>query len=579
MTDAPGGELVAAAEPAAARAPFVAPQLGEVHGHAGHHPARSGPQGGQRGLAAGGACADKLDGERMSSVAPGTPNPVDRRASDLGFGEAFAAAAAVTGVVERDYVIAGHGVRMRFAGPAMLDRLTGSFSHLAVPAVGEPELVINVWDSASTGTPSPGIEGTEVEGDGTGPILYYEEQGVRAITRWNTVSVLDSLANEAWFWAPDPAVMLSWDWASPMRAILHWWLGGMGILQVHGGAVGTDDGGVIIVGRGGSGKSTTSLACLTAGLQYAGDDFVAIETRPEPRVHSLYSSGKLESHQIERFPELVSAVVNPVREEEEKAIIYADRRVPRVTVPAFRCAPSSSRDRRCPRYRRRSHLGDRGARSARPQYDLPAPPASGERIGGDGGARPPRPVLLPRARHGPDPDPRRHRRPAAGAVEVRGPLVSVVIPVYNAEEFVAEALDSVFAQDYEPLEVIAVDDGSSDGSAQIVASYAEVRFFRQENREASAARNVGITAANGEFVAFVDADDVVPPNKLSLQIGYLLEHPDVVCVLGRQHWMTVPDGLANDVVWGDPDGIPIMSMVMHDQRPAGGRRVRRGQGR
>lgn len=270
----------------------------------------------------------------MSSVAPGTPNPVGRRTSDLGFGEAFTVAATITGVVERDYVIAGHGVRMRFAGPAMLDRLTGSFSHLAA-AVGEPELVINVWDSASSGTPSPGIEGTEVEGDGTGPILYYEEQGVRAITRWNTVSVLDGVANEAWFWAPDPAVMLSWDWASPMRAILHWWLGGMGILQVHGGAVGTDDGGVIIVGRGGSGKSTTSLACLTAGLQYAGDDFVAIETRPEPRVHSLYSSGKLESHQIERFPELVSAVVNPVREEEEKAIIYADRRVPRVTVPGF----------------------------------------------------------------------------------------------------------------------------------------------------------------------------------------------------------------------------------------------------
>jgi glycosyltransferase involved in cell wall biosynthesis len=145
---------------------------------------------------------------------------------------------------------------------------------------------------------------------------------------------------------------------------------------------------------------------------------------------------------------------------------------------------------------------------------------------------------------------------------VRGPLVSIVLPVYNAEAFVAETLESVFAQDYEPYEVIAVDDGSSDGSAAIVQSYPSVRFFQQENRGASAARNVGVAAANGELVAFVDADDVVPPNKLSLQVGYLLEHPDVVCVLGRQHWMTLPDGLAKDVVWGDPDGIPIMSMVM-----------------
>jgi len=145
---------------------------------------------------------------------------------------------------------------------------------------------------------------------------------------------------------------------------------------------------------------------------------------------------------------------------------------------------------------------------------------------------------------------------------VQGPLVSIVIPVYNAEAFIGEALDSVFAQDYEPYEVIAVDDGSSDNSAAIVRSYPDVRFFQQENSGASAARNVGIAAARGEFVAFVDADDVVPPNKLSLQVGYLLEHPDVVCVLGRQRWMTLPEGLAKDVVWGDPDGIPIMSMVM-----------------
>jgi glycosyltransferase involved in cell wall biosynthesis len=145
---------------------------------------------------------------------------------------------------------------------------------------------------------------------------------------------------------------------------------------------------------------------------------------------------------------------------------------------------------------------------------------------------------------------------------VRGPLVSVVIPVYNAEDFIGEALDSVFAQDYEPFEVIAVDDGSSDGSAAVVESYPDVRFFRQENRGASAARNVGIEAARGEFVAFVDADDIVPPNKLSLQVGFLLEHPEVVCVLGRQHWMSVPEGLARDIVWGDLDGIPIMSMVM-----------------
>ena len=141
-------------------------------------------------------------------------------------------------------------------------------------------------------------------------------------------------------------------------------------------------------------------------------------------------------------------------------------------------------------------------------------------------------------------------------------LVSVVIPVYNSEAFVADALDSVFAQDYEPFEVIAVDDGSSDGGAAIVQSYPALRYIHQENSGPSAARNVGVDAARGEFIAFVDADDVVPPTKLSVQVGYLLDHPDTVCVLGRQHWMNPPTGLARDPVWGDLDGIPIMSMVV-----------------
>ena len=141
-------------------------------------------------------------------------------------------------------------------------------------------------------------------------------------------------------------------------------------------------------------------------------------------------------------------------------------------------------------------------------------------------------------------------------------LVSVVIPVYNSEAFVADALDSVFAQDYEPFEVIAVDDGSSDGGAAIVQSYPALRYIHQENSGPSAARNVGVDAARGEFIAFVDADDVVPPTKLSVQVGYLLDHPDTVCVLGRQHWMNPPAGLARDPVWGDLDGIPIMSMVV-----------------
>ena len=251
----------------------------------------------------------------------------------------FEGSAAQTGVIERRYTIAGRSVLMRFSGSAMLDRIGAAFAHLETNAAlqldARPALRINIWDSASTGAEAPPVLGGELAGDSSGPIYYLEEDGVQAIARWNTLSVYDSVAGEAWYWAPDAAEMLSWDWASPMRMILHWWLGRDGILQVHGGAVGVAKGGVLVVGRGGSGKSTTTLSCLNSGLQYAGDDFVAIATQPAPYIHSLYGSGKLESHHIERFPNLHAAVANPIQGPNDKAVVYAERYLPGVSTAGF----------------------------------------------------------------------------------------------------------------------------------------------------------------------------------------------------------------------------------------------------
>jgi glycosyltransferase involved in cell wall biosynthesis len=141
------------------------------------------------------------------------------------------------------------------------------------------------------------------------------------------------------------------------------------------------------------------------------------------------------------------------------------------------------------------------------------------------------------------------------------PLVSVVMPVYNAEKFLPEALESVLEQDYEPFEVIVVDDGSTDGTPQVVERYPRVTYIRQENAGASAARNTGIATAAGEWIANVDGDDRVPPSKLSLQMDYLIRHPEVVCVLGRQEWIDPPPWLVRDQVYGELDGIPLNSMV------------------
>jgi glycosyltransferase involved in cell wall biosynthesis len=106
--------------------------------------------------------------------------------------------------------------------------------------------------------------------------------------------------------------------------------------------------------------------------------------------------------------------------------------------------------------------------------------------------------------------------------------ISVVIPTYNYGHFVTEAVDSVLAQTAPPLEVIVVDDGSKDDTRQRLARYGDrIRYIYQENQGLSAARNTGIRAAQGEYIALLDSDDVWHPRKLEVQAHYLARHPEV----------------------------------------------------
>jgi glycosyltransferase involved in cell wall biosynthesis len=113
------------------------------------------------------------------------------------------------------------------------------------------------------------------------------------------------------------------------------------------------------------------------------------------------------------------------------------------------------------------------------------------------------------------------------------PLVSVVIPVYNGECFIAEAIASVIAQDYRPLELIVVDDGSIDRTREIVKDISQATLLEQPHQGAGAARNAGVRASKGEFVAFLDADDVWNPGKLFRQIEAFVAEPGLEAIFGH----------------------------------------------
>ena len=120
--------------------------------------------------------------------------------------------------------------------------------------------------------------------------------------------------------------------------------------------------------------------------------------------------------------------------------------------------------------------------------------------------------------------------------------VSVIIPVFNAEKYLAEAIESVLEQVPEPLEVILVDDGSTDQSMKIAQHFGDrIRIFKQENKGAGVARNYGVHLAKGKYLAFIDADDLWAKDKMNLQLNFLEGNPTIDMVFGLVEQFISPE--------------------------------------
>jgi glycosyltransferase involved in cell wall biosynthesis len=111
------------------------------------------------------------------------------------------------------------------------------------------------------------------------------------------------------------------------------------------------------------------------------------------------------------------------------------------------------------------------------------------------------------------------------------PLVSVIVPVFNGEKYIFAAIDSIMGQTYHPLEILVINDGSTDETEKRLSAFGSaVQIFEQPNQGPPSALNKGLSHAAGRFIAFLDADDLWSPQKLSIQVDYLETHPNVPMV-------------------------------------------------
>jgi hypothetical protein len=246
-----------------------------------------------------------------------------------GIAAAFDNAVAKGGLAELEIRIAGVPVRLRSAGPAMLERLGPAFEHLRDDFGEEPGLTICAWDSAGAGVDPPSLPETD-PGEPRGAVFYADDppRQVAYQPGLSQLSAYDADQGAAWFWCRSAAELPFWEPAAPFRQILHWWLARQGLMLLHGASVGLPGSGALLVGRGGSGKSTCALAALASNLVYAGDDYVAVGEKPEPYVSSLYCSGKLEPGHAKLLPHLPPPSFNGDGSPDEKAVFYVRDRFP-----------------------------------------------------------------------------------------------------------------------------------------------------------------------------------------------------------------------------------------------------------
>jgi hypothetical protein len=238
--------------------------------------------------------------------------------------ERFAAAAeAAGGRWARCVGMAGARLEIVLAGPALEPVLLPAFAHLETAPGPPPDLTVLAFDTASTGVaPPPAPDGAAALDGTTAGAPVDDGAVVRVLQRGaGLFSMLHRERALAVVWTEDAARVPWNEIAAPLRMVLQPWFAARGWQLVHAAAVGSTAGGVLIGGRSGAGKSTTALACLEAGLGFAGDDYVLATASPEPWVYGAYASAKLQEEQLARFPELAARVANRVRTAEDKPVI------------------------------------------------------------------------------------------------------------------------------------------------------------------------------------------------------------------------------------------------------------------
>jgi hypothetical protein len=239
------------------------------------------------------------------------------------------------GAVRRRFRLCGRYMEVCLANDTMQHYITPALEHLACNDTGSPDITICVWDDIMTGMEMPpppwfgyavqnSHGGTEGLYTGRGDIRGFSSSRIMTAYNWSAdaLSMYDPAGKVALYWTKDARRLPTYEMSAPLRYILNWWVAGFDHHFAHGAAVGTAAGGVLLAGKGGSGKSTAALTCLGAGLLYASDDYCIVTAGPSPYAYGVFSSAKVDPGNLFRTRHIEASRRFTENAADEKAVFF-----------------------------------------------------------------------------------------------------------------------------------------------------------------------------------------------------------------------------------------------------------------
>ena len=428
-------------------------------------------------------------------------------------------------IINKFILINGFLIRFQFANETLVSTIMKPFQHVEVTAASFHDFTVKIWDQASTGTAIDysliANESYNGEEDYT---LFFNDHNLHMQYHLLTsiLTLVDFNKKQAFYCIDSPEKMPDYIKACPLRMFFHWFCIENDMTLVHSSAVAISDNGYLLVGRGGMGKSTLSFLAFHSHCQLLGDDYVIVDRSQPPKAFSLYNSVKLNYDIISKYPFLNNYFYRE-HSSNEKITIFADDvagRKMNLSFPLTGIVVLNDKNDHLFGFYRADKISALSILGASTTYQLPG--ADKRLIKNIAELVSKLDVFAYQLSSSIDENVK-----ALKAFIDPEPLISVVLPVFNGEKFIAAAIKSVLNQSFHNIELLVIDDGSRDNTREIVSKFNDVRvhYIYQANKGPASARNNGIERARGDYIAFIDYDDTWYSDKLYKQLEYLKASP------------------------------------------------------